>query len=70
MIIKVNGESQTTDVAPLTVAALLSRNSVQQPELVTVQRNGEFIEHEEYATTLLADGDEIDFLYFMGGGAQ
>ena len=34
-----------------------------------VQVNEEFVDREEFATLQLNEGDEVDFLYFMGGGA-
>jgi sulfur carrier protein len=68
MFVKVNGETQAIEKETLTIAELLVRNKVQAPEMVSVQRNGEFVERHEYPTTALAENDEIDFLYFMGGG--
>ncbi len=69
MILKVNGESQEIDSPRPTIAELLSRNRVQSPEMVSVQRNGEFVERADYDSVVLESNDEVDFLYFMGGGA-
>lgn len=55
-------------VLPITVEELIKKNDVEQPELVSVQLNEEFLDRNEYATRQVNDGDEIDFLYFMGGG--
>jgi len=44
------------------------RNKVEQPDMVSVQLNGEFVPRDRFAATVFQDGDEIDFLYFMGGG--
>jgi sulfur carrier protein len=68
MNLKVNGESQPVDRASLTVADLLALNNVEHPETVSVQLNGEFVDSKLYAATALRDSDEIDFLYFLGGG--
>lgn len=65
--ILVNGESQEV-VTPISVTGLVKQNNVENPELVSVQLNEEFIDHADFDTTLVNDGDEIDFLYFMGGG--
>jgi sulfur carrier protein len=65
--IKVNGTAQNL-AQPATVAELLVQNDVSQPDMVSVQLNGEFVYKENYETTKVKDGDEIDFLYFMGGG--
>ena len=65
--IKVNGESQVVEL-PLTVEELIKQNNVEYPELVSVQVNEEFLDRNEYANRQVEEGDEIDFLFFMGGG--
>lgn len=65
--IKVNGESQVVEL-PLTVEELIKQNNVENPELVSVQVNEEFLDRNEYANRQVEEGDEIDFLSFMGGG--
>ena len=67
MKIKVNGAPQEIG-AGLTVTDLLARNKVEQPDMVSVQLNGEFVQRDRFAGTMFQDGDEVDFLYFMGGG--
>ncbi|HWQ91788.1 hypothetical protein SDC9_171727 [bioreactor metagenome] len=69
MNLKVNGESQAVDRASLTVADLLALNDVEHPETVSVQLNGSFVDSKQYASTALQNNDEIDFLYFLGGGS-
>lgn len=65
--IKVNGESQVVEL-PLTVEELIKNNNVENPELVSVQVNEEFLDRNDYARRQVKDGDEVDFLFFMGGG--
>ena len=65
--IKVNGESQVVEL-PLTVEELIKQNNVENPELVSVQVNEEFLDRNDYARRQVKDGDEVDFLFFMGGG--
>ena len=36
--------------------------------MVSVQINGEFVDRGDFNSTLVNDNDEVDFLYFMGGG--
>ena len=48
---------------------LLMIESVEQPDMVSVQLNDEFVRQEEHKNVVLKDGDDINFLYFMGGGA-
>ena len=64
----VNGEDQEVQL-PATVADLIKQNNVAQPDMVSVQVNEEFVDREEFAAIQLNEGDEVDFLYFMGGGA-
>lgn len=66
--ITVNGEKQEVN-APISIAELIKLNKVAQPEMVSVQVNEEFVDHADFESTQLNDGDSIDFLYFMGGGA-
>ena len=65
--IQVNGNEQELE-ASISLIELIKKNDVAQPEMVSVQINGEFVDREEYNSTLIKDGDEVDFLYFMGGG--
>jgi len=67
--IQVNGNEQEIEV-PISLLELIKKNNVEQPDMVSVQINGEFLPRENFTTTLLYEGDEVDFLYFMGGGAR
>ena len=53
----------------LNITQLIEQENVETPEYVTVSINDEFIETEAKATTVLKDGDNVEFLYFMGGGS-
>ena len=70
MTLKVNGKVFTAAEAALTVAEVLQRSSVANPEMVAVQLNGEFVAKEKLAQTPVAQDDEVDSIYFMGGGAK
>lgn len=52
----------------LTVAQLVIDEKVETPEYVTVTVNDDFVDHGQFEQTVLKDGDNIEFLYFMGGG--
>ena len=52
----------------LTVAKLIEIENVETPQYVTVTINDEFIESGSFDTTVIKDGDSVEFLYFMGGG--
>ena len=70
MKIKLNGKAFVTEVPILTLLELLKKAQVEKPEMVSVQLNGEFVGKESFAATLLKEGDEVDFVYFMGGGSE
>ncbi|MBR1822701.1 MAG: sulfur carrier protein ThiS [Ruminococcus sp.] len=52
----------------LTVSQLIIDENVETPEYVTVTVNDEFLENDQFDSTVLNEGDNIEFLYFMGGG--
>lgn len=52
----------------LTVEQLIEAENVEMPLYVTVTVNDEFVDNKNRASTVLADGDAVEFLYFMGGG--
>lgn len=67
MTITVAGNKK--DVAEgLTVAQLVIDENVETPQYVTVTINDEFVESGAFESTVLEDGDVVEFLYFMGGG--
>ena len=69
MIVKVAGEKKEYPEG-LTVKELIEKENVETPQYVTVTINGEFVENGAFETTEVKEGDEIEFLYFMGGGAR
>ena len=65
--ITVNGESQEVNL-PLSLIELIKQNNVEQPEMVSVQVNDDFVDRTEWDDIQIKEGDSVDFLYFMGGG--
>lgn len=65
--ITVNGEAQEVQL-PLNLTELIKQNNVQQPEMVSVQVNDDFVDRTEWDGLQIMEGDVVDFLYFMGGG--
>ena len=53
----------------LTLPELIQLENVETPEYVTVSINEEFIQKDEEASLVLKEGDSVEFLNFMGGGA-
>jgi sulfur carrier protein len=54
----------------ITVEELIRLEKVETPEYVTVSVGDEFIPSASRETTVLRDGDVVEFLYFMGGGLK
>jgi thiamine biosynthesis protein ThiS len=65
--IRLNGEPHDLD-GPLTILALLDRLGIDHRR-VAVERNLVVIRRAEYGTTPVGDGDEIEVVNFVGGGA-
>lgn len=68
MKLKINGKEEIINSEELTIVDLLKIKEVKMPDMVSVQLNEEIINREDYSKIKLKDNDEIDFLYFMGGG--
>ena len=68
MIIKINGEEETIEKEAVTITDLLELKNVKMPEMVSVEHNGDMLDRENFSSTAVAEGDEVEFLYFMGGG--
>lgn len=64
--IRLNGDARAVN-APMSVAALVSEIGLD-PTRVAVERNLEIVPKSLYAETLLADGDALEIVHFVGGG--
>jgi sulfur carrier protein len=67
MFITVGGERKEVKDA-ITLPELIEAENVETPEYVTVSINEEFVERANIESTVLKEGDNVEFLYFMGGG--
>ncbi len=68
MKIKINGEEEVVEKESVTISDLLVLKNVKMPEMVSVEHNGEMLERDNFSNTAVSEGDEVEFLYFMGGG--
>ena len=66
-IIVAGNKKEVADGLKLT--ELFTLENVETPEYVTVSLNEEFVSSDKVAETVLKDGDNVEFLYFMGGGS-
>lgn len=65
--ITVSGERREVEDST-TVEELLFIEHVEMPEYVSVSVNEAFVLREDFTNRTLKDGDEVEFLYYMGGG--
>lgn len=70
MKLTINGRADTIEKEKLSVIELLQMKDVEMPEMVSVQLNGDILERSDFDSTFVAEGDEVEFLYFMGGGSR
>lgn len=69
MVLQINGKSEALVEDKLTITELLGVKQVPDPDMVSVQLNGEILERDDFSSKVVGDGDELEFLYFMGGGS-
>jgi thiamine biosynthesis protein ThiS len=67
MRITLNGEPFAI-AGPLTIAALLAHLDIDLRR-VAVERNFVVVKRDAYAVTEVTEGDEIEVVNFVGGGA-
>lgn len=65
MLVKING--RTEEVEGTTVLDLLKAKNID-PHLVAVELNARMLERDHLATTPVKEGDQVEFLFYMGGG--
>jgi sulfur carrier protein len=65
MQVKINGKSE--EVQSGTVLDLLKTKKIE-PQMVAVEVNDKMLERDHLATTHLNEGDQVEFLFYMGGG--
>jgi sulfur carrier protein len=53
----------------INLTTLIEKEQIDNPDYVTVTINDEFIDRDAFPTTVIKEGDTVEFLYFMGGGA-
>ncbi len=69
MNVKINGTAKTIEKESLNITELLAYEKVDMPDMVTVEYNGDILDRANFESTAVKEGDEIEFLFFMGGGA-
>ncbi len=67
MTITLNGESREI-AGPLTVVDLLAKLDID-PRRIAVEHNLVVLKRAQFADTIVRDGDQIEIVNFVGGGA-
>ena len=65
MQVKINGKPE--EIQAGTVLDLLNAKKIE-PQMVAVEVNDKVLERDDLATTHLNEGDQVEFLFYMGGG--
>ena len=65
MQVKINGKPE--DIPDGTVLDLLNSKKIE-PQMVAVEVNDTVLDRDHLATTNLKEGDQIELLFYMGGG--
>lgn len=63
--VRVNGEARQTEIDSLDS---LVRAQQQDTSGLVLEYNGRIVREQEWAATMLNDGDVIEMLLFVGGG--
>ena len=66
MRVTINGKAE--EVAGGTVLEMLKAKEVE-PQMVAVELNSRILERDELERTSLKEGDALELLFYMGGGA-
>ena len=67
MQLTINGKEETvSDVVNIT--DLLKIRGIETPEMVSVELNNEILNRADFESTQIKENDQIEFLFFMGGG--
>lgn len=64
--ILINGKEEKLE-SEMSVLELLKKKNIR-PEVVIAELNEKIINRKDYQSTLLKEGDVLEFVFFMGGG--
>lgn len=65
MQVTINGKPE--EVAGGSLLDLLKAKNIE-PQMVAVEVNDRMVERDRLGTTSLNEGDQVEFLFYMGGG--
>ena len=65
MQVTINGKAE--EVGAGSLLDLLKAKNIE-PQMVAVEVNDRMVERDHLGTTNLNEGDQVEFLFYMGGG--
>lgn len=69
MQLTINGKAAVIEgKESLNITSLLDELQVKDALYVTVELNGDILDRPTFDSTIVRNGDILEFLYFMGGG--
>jgi thiamine biosynthesis protein ThiS len=68
MKLQINGETGDFS-SPLSLSSLVEQLAMKQ-DRVAVELNHNIVPREQWGETSLADGDRLEIVHFVGGGAS
>lgn len=63
----INGKPRELEQA-MTLLAYLEQNGIN-PQIIAVEHNGEIVKRDRYAETWVTNGDRLEIVRMVGGGA-
>lgn len=64
--VRLNGKDREIDAGQTVHDLLVSLDL--RPELIVVERNREILARSQYPDVVVAEGDTLEFVHFVGGG--
>ena len=69
MRIQINGEQREFPQNSLSLDKLINELSLM-PQRIAVEVNKTIVRRDEWATTTVKDGDQLEIVHFVGGGTD
>ena len=69
MQITINGEHRELSQVEITLKELIEQLSLP-PQRIAIEVNKQIVRRDEWVRTAIKDGDRIEIVHFVGGGAE
>jgi len=68
LTLQINGQSRTLNISPGATLDKVLDGLTIKADRVAVERNGIIAPRSSWATTVIATGDRLEIVHFVGGG--